>query len=401
MPKTVNEELLDAMIRHQTYLLRYSGYVRNRITTILNGTEEELAEKIRDRLRNYSGLRTPVEWQRLERLQKQLSVIRIGAWAEARDFLETEMLQLAYQEPLFLSSTVQAALPVVVDTTMPSSGMLRSIALSRPFEGRILKDWANTMAADDIRRIHSAIQLGMVAGETNETIARRVVGTRALKGSDGVTEISRRQVQAITRTAVMHVANGARSEFFQANADIIEGEQFVSTLDARTTPVCRANDGKVYPLGKGPVPPLHYNCRSLRVAAINGTLAGDRPAKPHTEKQLLREYSEKNGLTGVASREDLPYGTKGPFDKWRRARIRELTGPIPASTNYQQWLKGQSVEFQNETLGVTKGKLFRDGNLTLDKFVNRNGDELTLTQLAQKEASAFRAAGLNPEDFRP
>ena len=401
MPKTVNEELLDAMVRHQTYLLRYSGYVRNRISTILNGTEEALAEKIRDRLRNYSGLRTPVEWQRLERLQNQLSVIRIGAWTEARDFLEEEMIQLAYQEPLFLITTVQAALPVVVDTTLPSARMLRSIALSRPFEGRILKDWANTMAAEDIRRIHSAIQMGMVAGETNETIARRVVGTRALKGADGVTQITRRQVQAITRTAVMHVANASRSEFFQENADIIESEQFVATLDARTTPVCRANDGKMYPLGKGPVPPLHYGCRSLRVAAINGTLLGDRPAKPYTEKQLLREWGEKNNLKGIASRDDLPYGTKGAFDKWRRTRVRELVGPIPASTNYQKWLQGQSAEFQNDTLGATRAKLFRDGKLPLDKFVNRNGDELTLAQLAQKEASAFRAAGLNPEDFRP
>src|SRR5690554_1535508 len=207
MPKTANEELLDALVRHQTYLLRYSGYVRNRITSILNASEEELAEKIRDRLRTYTGLRTPVEWQRLERLQKQLSVIRMGAWDKASEVLQEEMIQLAYKEPQFLSAAVQASLPVVIETTMPSSRMLRSIALSRPFEGRVLKDWAASMAAEDIRRIHSAIQLGMVAGETNDTIARRVVGTRALRGSDGMTEATRRQVQAITRTAVMHVAN--------------------------------------------------------------------------------------------------------------------------------------------------------------------------------------------------
>lgn len=399
MAKTSNEQLLDAMIRHQTYLLRYSGYVRNRVNTILSATEMDLAEKIRDRLQNNTGLSTPVEWQRLQRLQKQISTIRVGAWTEARDFLEREMVQLAYQEPVFFSDAIRAALPVVVETTMPSARMLRSIALSRPFEGRILKDWASSMAAEDIRRIHSAIQLGMVAGETNDTIARRVVGTRALKGSDGVTEMTRRQVQTITRTAVMHVANNARSEFLNDNSDIIEAEAFVATLDARTTPQCAANDGKLYPLGKGPIPPLHYNCRSLRIAAIDGAMLGDRPAKPYTERQLLREYGEKNGLTGIASRDDLPYGTKGGFDKWRRARVRELVGPVPASTSYQTWLKGQSVEFQNDTLGATKGKLFREGGLTMDKFVNRNGDELTLAQLATTEASAFRAAGLNPEDF--
>lgn len=401
MPKTINEELLDAMVRHQTYLLRYSGHIRNRINNLLLGTEADLAEKIRDRLRTYSGLRTPVEWERLQRLQKQLTTIRMGAWDKAQEFLEKEMVQLAYHEPAFLSSTVQAVLPVVIETTMPSTRMLRAIALSRPFDGRILKDWAATMAADDIRRIHSAIQVGMVAGETNETIARRVVGTRALKGSDGVTEIGRRQVNSIVRTAVMHVANSSRNEFFSENADIVTEEYFVATLDARTTPQCAANDGKRFPLGKGPMPPLHWGCRSLRIAALDGVLLGNRPAKPYTEKQLAEEWGKQNGLKGIAGRDDLPYGTKGQFDKWRRNRIRQLVGPIPANTSYNTWLKGQSVDFQNDTLGITKAKLFREGGLNLDKFVNRNGDELTLAQLAEREAAAFRAAGLDPDKYRP
>lgn len=399
--KTINEELLDAMVRHQTYLLRYSSYIRNRITTILNSSEGDLAEKIRDRLRNSTGLRTPVEWQRLQRLQQQLATIRAGAWEQASEFLQNEMVQLAYQEPIHMSRALQAVLPVVVETTMPSTRMLRAIALSRPFEGRVLKDWAQHMAAEDIRRIHSAIQMGMVAGEANETIARRVVGTRALKGADGVTEVGRRQVNSITRTAVMHIANSARNEFMQENSDIITGEYFVATLDSRTTPVCMANDGKVFELGKGPIPPLHWGCRSLRVAALDGGAVGERPAKPYTERQLLDEWGKDHGLEGIAKRDDLPYGTKGAYDKWRRNRIRQLVGQIPAGTNYNQWLKGQSVDFQNDVLGKMKAKLFRDGGLALDKFVDAKGGELTLAQLAQKEAGAFKAAGLNVEDFRP
>ena len=54
--KTANEELYDALVRHQIYLLRYSGYVRNRMTTIINASEEELARRIRDKLRTLQGL---------------------------------------------------------------------------------------------------------------------------------------------------------------------------------------------------------------------------------------------------------------------------------------------------------------------------------------------------------
>lgn len=395
MAKTANEELFDALVRHQTFLLRYSGYVRNRLTTILNETEEDIARRIRDKLRDNAGLTTPIEWRRLQSLQATLEAIRQGAWDKAAQFLTEEMTNLSYQEPISMQSMLALSAPVVVETVLPSARMLKSIALSRPFEGRILKGWAETMAADDIRRIHNAIQTGMVAGEGSATIAKRVVGTGPLKGADGITEITRRQVQAITRTAVQHVANSARNEFMQDNADIITAEQFVATLDSRTTPICRSLDGKVFELGKGPRPPLHYSCRSLRIAAIDGTLAGDRPAKPVTQKMLVREYADKNKLGDISDRDSLPRGTKGDFDKWSRGRIRELVGPIPASTNYGDWLRRQSNEFQNDTLGIAKAKLFREGGLTLDKFVNMNGDELTLKQLAVKEADAFRAAGLD------
>ena len=36
----------------------------------------------------------------------------------------------------------------------------------------------------------------------------------------------------------------------------------------------------------------------------------------------------------------------------------------------------------------------REGKLTLDKFYNDKGDYLTLDELKQREASAFRKAGV-------
>lgn len=399
MAKTANEEFLDAMIRHQTYLLRFSSYVKNRMQGILDATEQDIADKIISRLGNTKGLTTGVEWRRLQALVSQLEALRARAWDEANDFLKEQTVALSLQEPITIGGILQLTLPVEIATALPANNLLRSIALARPFEGRVLSDWANKMADEDIRRIGNAVQLGMTAGEDMRTIARRVVGTGTLKGADGITELTRRQVEAVVRTAVMHVSNHARDAFFRENADVIESEYFVATLDSRTTPICRANDGKTFPLGKGPRPPLHWRCRSLRVAAINGTLLGDRPAKPFVERELVEEYSRRNNLGLISSRDDLPRGTKGDFDTWSRGRIRELVGPVPASTTYSQWLAKQSQAFQDDTLGVTRAKLFRNGGLPIDRFVNRNGDELTLAQLAQRERAAFRAAGLNPANF--
>lgn len=397
--KTVNEQLLDALIRHQIYLLRYSGHVRNRVIDILNANEVELAARIRDKLRSLKGLRTPKDWERLQALQAALEAYRMASWKEATDYLLQEMIDLAYQEPIQLSQLVQTVSPVEITTVVPASRLLKSIVLSRPFQGRLLKDWAANMAKEDVRRIHAAIQSGMLAGESMDSITRRVIGTQALKGADGVTQLTRRNVQAIVRTAVQHVANRARDEFFNENAILVSVERFVATLDSRTTPICRANDGKTFKRGKGPRPPLHIACRSLRVAELDGNVLGLRPFKPTTERTLMEEYSRKNGLGTLRSRSQLPRGHKGSFDAWSRKRIRELTGRVPAKTSYQDWLTRQSVAFQEDVLGVTKAKLFRDGKLALDKFVNRNGDELTLSELARKHGEAFRAAGLDPANY--
>lgn len=400
-PQTANEVLLDAIIRHQTYLLRYSGYVRNRINGILAETESDIASRIRDRLAGSRGLTTPVEVRRMQSLLAAIDKIRAQAWGEASSWWDQQMKDLSYAEPVVMQGLLAASAPVVMDTVLPAPRLLKEIVTSKPFEGRVLKDWAATMQSEDLRRIHSAIQLGMVSGESSDVIARRVIGTGALNNSDGVLEMTRRQVQAITRTAVQHVANSARDQFMMDNADVLEAEQFVATLDSRTTPICRSLDGKTFPVGKGPRPPLHYACRSLRVAAMDGERLGFRPYKAGTTRQLLDEYTESRKLSNARDRDALPRGEKGKYDEWARKRVRELTGRVPAATTYQQWLKSQTVAFQNDTLGVARGKLFREGGLTLDKFVAANGSELTLKQLAGKYPDAFRTAGLDPTVFQP
>ncbi len=401
MPKTANEEFLDAMLRHQTYLLRYAGNVRNMMLGVLARTEEDINDKIRSRLHNNQGLTTPTELRRLQALMDSIRRVREPAWEEANSLLREHMIALSLAENVSLANMVTVTLPVAIDVLMPSDRLLRSIAIARPFQGQILADWAASMEADDLRRIHNSIQLGMTAGEDMATIARRVVGTGVLDFEDGTMQMTRNQVQAVVRTAVQHIANHSRTAWFLENADVVELERFVATLDSRTTPVCRANDGKQYKLGKGPVPPLHWQCRSLRVALFNGVLLGERPAKPFVERELVAQYSRDNGLGNISSRSDLPYGTKGSYDKWARGRMRDLIGPVPADTTYSTWLRGQSRVFQEDTLGIAKAKLFREGGLQLDRFVDRNGNELTLKQLAVKEREAFIAAGLDPGVFGP
>lgn len=398
--ETYNEAIFDAMLRHQTGLLRFSGAVRNRVWKLLDATETDIARAIRRADR--AGLDTPVRLRVLERLLRDLRETRLRGWNGAREAWFEELRELARVEPKFVDGLVKsAAAGVELGTALPPPVRLRAIVSTHPFEGRTMAQWADKVRRDDLERIESAVKVGLVQGESGQQIARRVVGTVGLSGRDGVTQVTRRQAAAITRTAVSSISSEARQAYFAENADLAPRKLFTATLDARTTAICRSLDGRTYAVDdpKAPVLPLHWNERSVYSPLIDGEVVGQRPRRDFTQRQLLREFTAENGISTVTKRGSLPRGTKGAFDAFARRRMRELTGRTAAKTTYGQWLGRQSAAFQDDVLGPTRGALFRRGGLKLDRFVMRDGSELTLPQLAQRHAEAFRAAGLDPADF--
>lgn len=401
---TANENLRDSFIRHQIGLLRLSRRLSREVIEILNNTDAQIRNEVEIALLAIAGSRVDVRSPRnaaaLVRLSDALREIRRPAAQSMLQRWTEELRALTASEVAFMTTALQTVSPVSLDLNRPDGRSLRAIPTSNPFEGRTLRQWAERMVTADIDRMMTAISTGLALGEDNRTIARRVVGTVRRRGRDGVTQVTRRNAEAITRTATNHVANQARLQMMLANSDILSEELYVATLDGRTTAICRSLDGEIFALGEGPRPPLHFGCRSLRVPVIDAEVIGQRPARPATEARLLTEYAEQNRLVGAfGSRNALPRGHKTAFDRFRQRRLRELTGRVPARVNYEEWLGTQSRQFQDDVLGRTRGRLFRRGELSLDRFVDRNGREFTLDELARTDAAAFRAAGLDPSDF--
>ena len=77
---------------------------------------------------------------------------------------------------------------------------------------------------------------------------------------------------------------------------------------------------------------------------------------------------------------DIPPGTRASMD-----------GQVAEAETYQTWLKKKSPAFQDDVLGPTRGKLFREG-MTLDRFVDQSGKEYTLKQLRSKDARTSKKA---------
>lgn len=399
MAETFNQELFDAMVGHQIGVLRFSGSVRNRIWALLDATETDLKAL----LRTYGGrvgFDTPARLDRLNVLLSKLRETRAEAFTKSRAVWREEMRAFALAEPGFVAGIMASTFPVELAMVLPAPDRLRAIVTHDPFMGKTLQKWAKNVEAADIGRIEDQIKIGLTQGETVPQISRRIVGTARMNGRDGVTQITRRNAAAITRTVASGVGANARSQFAELNKDLAPQELFTATLDSRTTPICRRFDGQLFDVGEGPVLPLHFGERSIYSPVVDGEVIGDRPRRDFTERSLLREYAKDHDIDLVPlKRANLPHGTKGAFDAFARNRMRELTGTVPAKTTYGQWLGRQSAAIQNDILGPTRGKLFRSGGLTVDKFVEYNGTELTLSQLAQRHAAAFKAAGLDPNEY--
>jgi len=354
----INETLRDLAVRHQILLYRLATGTATQVNALLKAVEADLIAQIAkyDPTQDGGGYSK----QRLNKMLAAIKKINAANYAEVQDYLGSHLLDLAKYEADFQAKILNQELPGDWPLDQPSVANLESIVSSQPFQGRVLSDWVAGMEAGRLDRISQALNIGLVEGETIGQIAKRIAGTKALGYSDGALETSRRSAEALARTAVNYVTNAAKEAVFEKNPDVIAKVMWVSVLDSRTTPICQSRDGKVYLVGQGPRPPAHINCRSV-----------------------ITPITKSWRALGI------------PIDEISPGTRASVNGQVPATLTYGEWLKNQPLADIQEALGVTKAKLFLDGGLTVDKFVDRTGHAYTLDELRVRDAEAFRKAGLD------
>jgi hypothetical protein len=370
---TVNEALHDAAINHAVDLQHYSNGVVHRIIAVLNRTDAQLFADLIAALERLPADSFTVD--RLEGLLYSVRAVNRQAYEAVQRELTADLHDLTVYEADFQTGLMRHALPgeVVAQVGIAPINIeqVYAAAMARPFQGVLLRGVLADLEATRAKRIRETIAQGYVSGEPTGTIVRKLRGTRALRYEDGIFNRSRTETEAVVRTAISHTAAFTRDRFYEANSKVIAALQWVSTLDNRTTPMCRIRDGKQYtqdthkpighaiPWGAGPGA-LHWCCRS-------------------TSTPVTKSWKQ---LTGVDIEEFSP-STRASMD-----------GEVPEEMTYAQWLRKQSAARQDEILGPTRGKLFRDGGLELDSFYNNRGAYLTVDELRQRDARAFTRAGV-------
>lgn len=210
-------------------------------------------------------------------------------------------------------------------------------------------------------RIIGALDRGYLDGKSVQEMTRDVSGLIGRADHD---------VRTVTRSFFMHNATEAKDMSFRNVPDMVEALVWVSTLDARTTPlICGIRDQKLYtvedkqpihhtlPWDGGPGR-IHWNCRSTYAPKVRGVDAG---AQPRPSVGPGDNYERGDGVTrtGRVRKPNKAAREKGIFQVEQRT----------TRSRYEGWLREQSkknIDFVADVLGSKESaRAFREGEVTL------------------------------------
>ena len=337
--------LTSAFISHQIWLQRTASHEANLSIPFIQQMRDEVKDAV---LKFGDDSRTA---GRLNKMLSDLDDILRGIANDWNDTLLSDLQELASYEADWTTKTLTAN--VEANFTTPSPEQVWSAIKFEPLSlgekpvdfVSLLDNWKES----EVQRLTAGVKSGFVQGLTTRQIVKNVVG------AGGLADVSERGATAIVRTAVNHVSTQAKIEVGKANEDIVSGYEIVITLDSRTSAICRnLPHGKVYEFGKGPMPPLHYNCRDTIV--------------PKIEDDFL--YFLDEGAV-------------------RAARGADGGMQVDANTSYYDFMKSQPAWFQDEALGAIRGKIFRESGMSPEQFRAASIDgfnrPMTIQQMAEND----------------
>ncbi|MDN8612785.1 phage minor head protein [Variovorax ginsengisoli] len=359
------KKLLDLTIRHQISLQRYSNGQVRRLMSMLNRADADIFAALTVALERLPAGTATVEY--LESMLGSVRALNQQAYQAIEGGLIVGMRDLAGAEANYQFELFRGAIAPSVSLAAVSAEQAWQAVYSRPFAGKMLREVVVELGETRAKRIRDAVRMGYLEGKPTAKIVSDIRGTRAKGFVEGFVETDRRNLETTVRTALSHTAAGARNRFYQENEQVIDSQMWLSTLDSRTSDICIARSGRRYTLDERPKPighsvpwctpmgcgpgNVHYNCRSTALPLLPG------------QTKL--------------------YGTRA-----------SAGGQVDANMSYGEWLKTQPAGVQDEVLGPTRGKLFRDGGLTIDKFQNDKGVFIDIDQLRERDAAAFKKAGV-------
>lgn len=381
----------DEIVSHTISILRVAATLQRAAVETLLDLQADLIAKI-ERF-DPSTLRG----RRLRTLLKQTDESIAAAYREVAVNQDEGLRAIAGIEGRFAVKTINGKLGVPLISVAIPEKLLEAVVDEDTVFGHPAKSWWAEQAGDLQFKFAGQMRMGILQGETVDQLARRVRGTKAGDFQDGLISSGgpgiglipekRRQAEALVRTSVISVSNEAKLRSYEEMDDVIAGIQWVSTLDSRTTDICRALSGLKWtlpdytPIGhikKYPGPTAHWNCRSTQIAVTKSwdelgkkklPSLGNKSVEERMKQILRKEGWDEDKLATVKAK------TRASMD-----------GPISSDLTMDEWMQGKSESFLDSTLGVGKAALFRAGKITMADLTDQRNRPLTLAELKKRHA---------------
>lgn len=355
-------KIAEQLMRHGVDLVRIEASLQQDVTKLMVNLRRTLGKRIVE-IDPTDPTRRDFRDARLVKLLKFSDEDISIAYNQVKKIVDDELLELTALEQQTVITTMNNAIGVELVTKRLDRNVLRQLAKNSLIKGAPSKDWWKGQKESTVKAFSQQVKEGMLLGENNSQLVQRVRGTRARRFKDGIMETSTRNAKALIRTSVQTVANEARWNMYQENDDLIKGVEWLSTLDTRTSDICKGLDGQKWRLDgtrmsgtthKFIRPPAHWQCRSTLVPIIKS----------------WEELNANPKLNKVFK--------KIPDRKKTRA---SLDGQVPAEMDYEQWLKQRPDEEQHAVLGPNKYRLWKANKLKFSDLIDQNHNPVTVKEL--------------------
>jgi SPP1 gp7 family putative phage head morphogenesis protein len=356
-----SQYLANVFTRHQVYLERYKKSLINEFDPTIQKVDRELRKALQGA---GVALVSDLTYKQLQKLVDKIRKIEADILGDYSKKVMRDIKNFSAYEAQFAEKAISDAIVggYAVKRTKAADAWLAAQVQPVQATGQLLESFIATWSASQVAAAEAVIRNAHAQGWATAQAVTAIRGTKKNGYKDGILAKTQRDTETLVRTATQHVSNAARMAVYQANDDIVEAYRWISTLDSSTTQQCRSLDQRVFKLGKGPIPPLHPNCRSTTIPELKGV-----------------------DLVGAKGFKRPSIGDDGP---------EEQSGGL----TYYTWLKSQPASFQNSAIGPTRAKLLRDGGLTADAFarlnIGRDFQPLTLVEMRALAPEAFSKAGI-------
>ncbi|MCL2709349.1 MAG: minor capsid protein [Planctomycetaceae bacterium] len=345
-----------------------------------------------------------VVFEKLESVHRQIVEIEHRGVQNALTILQGQASNLASIAGQHAANEIQSALMNERNIRRKSFGRseltdreIKNMLDYKPFvDGKTIQQWFGDLEYNISSRIFQCVQKGIIEGMTLNSVMQTIRGIDGFKPGvlqSGILRGNRQSAEILARTVINATANQSRLEMYRANADVIDGVQWLATLDHRTCLICGAYDGRIWAQDKlyeVKVPPAHPNCRCVLIPYIDidgiDADGGTRPAEAENFDLLAKKKYEAKP-SAKKKYNELSYEYRRKLRYVAMEEFRQQTGNSPyrqvkGGMTFADYLQSQPESFQREWLGVTRFALYQSGKLTLDQMVRPDsGFKRTIEEL--------------------